>query len=669
MSSVADTMRKDGSLEFSGGQDAGRSPSIIQRNQVAAASNTSMRGGFLKPRPAWKKVSFEFVDTDVRTGFKTLGRFQHGSFFNGSDTPMLLSSHGGRLFKADLFSHRISEITPIVERSTATTSPFNVPAVGDTVAVSVITTNKLVPTTASGLSYSDVPIEIAGLEFELISVDSSTVATVQNNTLANVGILVPSDSSFTFSFPDTNSQSLWQGWSAQAENYWIYQDNQSLPIIFNGAVARRSSLALREVPVGNVMAYTMGRLIVSLPNRESFRIGDLVFGSSGSEANGYRDSVLRFTENDYLNEGGDFIARVFGAPSGYGPITAIKAISMMDTALGQGPCLVGTPNIIFTLNLPFDRTTWQASASPLQTVTPIVGPVGQNNVVNVNTDLWYRGSDASIHSLILARRDFTSWGNAPQSSELGKTLNYDTPWLLEHGSAVFVDNRRLETCSPVPSNRGVWHRGLVSMDFNLLASLRNRAAPAWEGIWSGLRILQLVSGRINSVEHCYAYVLNDSDEIEIWELDESLLEDNGTEPIVWAPTLCSYNFADGFNMKKLETGELFVDDVRGSVSIAIQYRSDQNPCWQDWDTFALCAKNEDCGPFACAGPSEYREQFRSKLKLHQPPDDFDAINKRKYRTGYEFQPRLEITGHCEIKQLRLLAFDEPESTLAERSVI
>jgi hypothetical protein len=662
-------MRNDGSLEFSGGQDAGRSPAIIAKNQVAFATNTSMRGGFLKPRPALVKRTFAFSNAATETAFKTGGRFQHAAFFDGTTLPMLLSSQGGRLFKIDLLQKKISEITPVVARTTTTTVQFVLPAVNDTIVVSVENSYRLTPTAASKLTLADVPLTINGLSVELTAVNSIVSITVKNKIAANVGVTVPSASSVKWTYLDTNSGSLWQGWSTQAENYWIYQDNQSLPIIFNGSVARRSILSRDEVPVGNIMSYTMGRLIVALPDRTSFRVGDLVFGPSGNMLYNYRDAMLRFTENKYLNEGGDFVARVFGAPSGFGPITAIKPLSMMDSQLGQGPCVVGTPYVIFSLNLPFDRTTWKNLSSPLQTVTPVLGPVGQNNTVNINTDLWYRGTDGAIHSFIMARRDFTSWGNSPQSSELGSTLGFDTTWLLEYGSSVFFDNRRLETCSPVPSPYGIWHRGLVSLDFNLISSLRSRVSPAWEGVWSGLRFLQLIFGNVQGKERCFVFALNNSNEIEVWEFDLEAIEDNYTTPIRWTANMGSYNFTNGFNLKKLETGELFVDDVQGSVSMVIKYRSDQNPCWRVWDAFAFCSKNEDCGPFTCGGPISYREQFRSKIKLHQPPDDFDTINGRKYRTGYEFQPRLENTGHFELKQIRVLAFDEPETANAERSLL
>jgi hypothetical protein len=275
-----------------------------------------------------------------------------------------------------------------------------------------------------------------------------------------------------------------------------------------------------------------------------------------------------------------------------------------------------------------------------------------------------------IRSYLIAQRDFSNtWGNTPQSVEVGQTLSYDTEHLLAYSSAALFDNRLLMTVSPVPSPRGVWHRGLVSLDFNLVSSIRGRSAPAWEGVWSGLRILRILSCLVDFKPRCFIWALNDAMEIELWEMDPDRHSDHENDRIVWTMDLPSYNCNDGFYLKKLETGEIHIDKVRDQVDLAVKYRSDQNPCWQPWGSFSVCALTEDCAVANCQPPMNLKPQFRSKLKLFTPPDAFDTINARKFRTGYEFQPRLEITGACEIKQLRIAALPEPESAHGERNVV
>jgi len=575
MSNGAQEFLKDGAITLEGGQDNGRSPSIIQRNQVAFATNTTFRGGFAAPRPGLKKRVLNFNQNGALTAAFEGGRFQHAAFYDGNGFPSLMSSHGGRQFKIDLTTFNVSEISPM---------------------------------------------------------------------------------------GGYNSSLLRIGWSVQAENYWIYQDNQSLPIIFDGASSRRANPANNEIPVGNVMAYVNARIVVALRDSQSFRAGNLLFGKTGTTAD-----ILQFDENNYLNEGGDFIARVFGAPSGYGPILAMKAISQTNTQLGQGPLIVFTPNVAFTVNLPFDRTVWKNLNNALQTVNPIKGFLSQNSTVGINGDIWGRSLDG-IRSYIFSQRAYNQWANTPMSDEVQPTLNYDTQNLVPFASAVLFDNRLLMTISPVPSVHGVWHRGLVSLDFNILSSLpRPLSNPAWEGTWTGLRILQIVSAMVDFKERCFIYALNDNDNIELWELTTGDRFDNENARIKWTLDFPSYNCGDSFRFKCLQLAELFIDQVAGTVKIVSKYKPDQYPCFLPWDTTEVCAKYQDCGPDTCSGPVTYREQFRSKIRFHQPADDFDTQNRRRHRTAYEFQPRLEMEGYCQIKQLRILAKPEDEVFFAERT--
>ena len=458
--------------------------------------------------------------------------------------------------------------------------------------------------------------------------------------------------------PNSSTQPI--GWSTQAENYWIYQDNQSYPIIFNGASSRRSNPMRSEVPVGNVMAYTMGRLVVALPDRQSFRVGDLVFGASGTPAFGYVDALLRFTENNYLNEGGDFVARVFGAPTNFGPILSMKANEQTNTSLGQGPLIVGTPNVVFTVQLPFDRTVWKNLAQALQTASPIKGPLGQRSTVSYNADLFYRALDGIRSYAQTNRQQQSTYDKTPISSELGDTLSFDTMSLLEHGSAAIFDRRLLMTISPVNSDMGVWHRGLVALDFNLSSGARKKMPPAWEDVWTGLRILQLVPALVDRQERLFIYALNSLDEIELWELDLDAKFDEGQTAIRWTLDFPSYNCGDSDNFKRLETARMVVDNLVGDLNVTLKYRTDLNPCWQPWGTAERCAAFEDCGPFDCFGPKTLREQQRTPIRFTMPPDTFDPINSHKYRTGYAFQPQLSMEGYCQIQSLRIYALDEPE---------
>jgi hypothetical protein len=465
---------------------------------------------------------------------------------------------------------------------------------------------------------------------------------------------------------DINDPSADLGWSEQVENYWVYQDNQAFPIIFDGSRSVRSDPQKSQIPSGNVMCYAQGRLAVALPDRTTFRIGDIVFGESGTILNGHRDAPLYFTENNYLNEGGDFAARVFGAPSNVGVIKSMIALAQTDTQLGQGSVLVGCSKMIFSLNLPFDRTTWKNLANALQTANPINGPLGQDSTININADVWFRRLDG-IGSFMLARREFqSSWTNTPMSAEIQDILDFDTEALLEHGSAVYWQNRMLMTHSPVNDPIGVWHRGLVALDFNLVSTIRGKATPAWEGIWEGLRILKIVTAIVGNVERCYIYALSPNDQVEVWELDNDANWDDGinaTTPgfINRTIDLRSMTCGDSDNFKRLETARLVISNMVGPAVGTLKYRTDESPCWNPWDDFNRCSKYQDCGPPECSGPHTFREQERQPIRFKMPPDTFSIVSGLKNRTGYEFQPRLELTGSFDVREFRIFALDQAEA--------
>jgi hypothetical protein len=531
----------------------------------------------------------------------------------------------------------VREITPNKSKSTETTAAFTIPAVGATVNVSVLDATGLV---------TQLPIlDIGGYVLELTAVNSPTSITVKNMEAGEVGVVVAIASAVNFAVFDANAPNITLNWCRQAENYWLLQDNSSFPVIFDGSKTLRANQATKQVPIGNVMCYGFGRLLVALPGRTTYRVGDLVFGNSGTEEHDRRDAILYFTENDYLNEGGDLVAKVYGAPSNGGNITAMQPAAMTNTSLGQGPILAGTPNVVFSVNLPFDRTQWKNLAEALQTANPINGPVSQDGMITVNTDVWYRSIDG-IRSYITAQRQFNGeWGNTPLSAEVNSILEKDTEEWLEWGSGVLFDNRAMWTVSPQMTGHGVYHRGLVVLDFNINSKLRKKSGPAWEGIWTGLRILKIVRTMVRNKERCFMWVLNDDSEIELWEMDKKANEDttaSGATPISREMHTPAYNGGDNDRFKKLMTARLIVTGLVGSATITVQYRSDESACWNDWYTNTFCSKKEDCTPTGCV-PKVYMPQTRFPIRLPEPPDDFDSITGKKKRTGYNFQLRIAVT--------------------------
>jgi hypothetical protein len=449
----------------------------------------------------------------------------------------------------------------------------------------------------------------------------------------------------------------------QAENYLIVQDGQSRALIFDGASSRRAGD--NEIPVGTSMAYVNGRLSVAIGGQ--YVVGDIVGGPSGTVQKGFRDAVLKFTENTFLNEGGSF-----SLPVQSGKISAMTPTANINTATGQGSMIVASRKTVCTTDLPLDRTTWKSLTIPIQTIAQLsFGIQGQNQAAICNDDLWYRSKDG-YRSLIIAVRNFNiGWGNTPMSKEMNRVLALDDKTLLEHGSIVNFDNRMLATVSPVATDYGVYHRGLAVLDFDLISGMGTRGIsdslnppnPAWEGVWTGLNILQVVSGEYDTVDRCFAFVLNADNEVELWEITTNAPFDEGDSRIVWWLETPSMGYGDRFNLKELQHGELTYDQILGNVDFRAQYRPDLYPFWKDWESWGECATYKDCD--GGCNPKNYAAQYRPKHVLNQPDEAFVPGLGRMFRWGYEFQKRITVTGHARLKQCRFVCHDVQESPLGE----
>jgi hypothetical protein len=469
---------------------------------------------------------------------------------------------------------------------------------------------------------------------------------------------------------DPNNSTLEQAWLAQGQDFLVINDGESRPLSFNGATVTRLPVGT-WLPVGKQIHYVNGRFIVALPDGRSYIAGDLVYSRvSGTPAYNFRDSILRTTENASILAG-----QPFAIPLDAGAITSLFSVAIPDTSLGQGPLQVGTTGGVFSVDLPLDATLWTTTQQPSQVVSlPNGGPTGFYSTVTVNGDAWYRGGDG-LRSFVTARRDFNTWVQTPLSQELARVLPYDTPQLLQWSSALNFGNRLLCTCSPYKvSDRGIVHRGLVALDFNNISSITARSQPAYDGVWTGLPILQLVKGKFNGVERCFAFALDSDNAITLYELGvdgSSRFDWDGEQQVpmeCWleSPALLGREGDPRVNvLKRIVAGDLFLSQLSGTgdgdVTVTVQYRPDYYPCYVDWgDEFTMCAPA--CAqPTNCTQPSTTQPQYATNLRLPQPADDCNEVAMRPFRTGYFFQVKVAWTGHLALHSFSLWATPQPEN--------
>ena len=512
--------------------------------------------------------------------------------------------------------------------------------------------------TNANITAPNVVIGATTADFTNPSPNETAIASLTPGGQVTISISIP--------YVGQEGQTVWIG----TEQYAIYQAPlppiTSTLLLINltdvsvGAyVNPEPIMSVPEIPAGRMGAYGMGCNACSLTDGISFIIGDVVGSGAGTQANNYRDAILKTVTNDFIAGGGSF-----RLPGTGDIITAMIFPPNLDTSLGQGPLQIGTAFSIFSNNVPgTDPATWAATTNPIQTESlKDKGPLGQNSTISVNSDTFFRSFEG-IGSLVLARRDFDQWGNKSISNEMQRVLDADNQALLSYGSSITCDNRFLSTAIPNVSGRGVFHIAVASLNLDLISSLRTTLPPCWEGAWTGVNVLQMITGRVNGSKRDFAFTFNiDQNAIELYEfLPEKTSEhmDNGVTPILYlfeTPVIFNKYIKPPTELTQLRDGEVYLSNIKGNVSVDVYYRPDYYPCWTLWRHFDVCQSND---------ADNSKAGYRTRIGLGEPSvEDCEPGNNRPLRTGYFFQCRVVITGSCTWKGMKASAITVPQATFA-----
>lgn len=412
---------------------------------------------------------------------------------------------------------------------------------------------------------------------------------------------------------------------------------------------------VQEIGVGRMGTYGKGRNWYSLPDGRSYRATDIVGSSSGSPALKFRDAVLRETHNTFLTTG-DFVI-----PGNIGDIQSMTFMANLDTSLGQGPLQIGTPDTIFSCDAPVDESTWQSISNPIQTVSlKGQGSLSQYGAINLNSDLIFR-SRIGWGSLILAIREFYTWGNTPISEELKRIVVQDDKTLLPFNSSIDFDNRLISTTKPVQSQAGVFHQGFMAMNLDPVSTLAGKSPSIYDGLWEGVNALQWIAGQFSGNNRAFAFSYNTvANKIELYELlkdNEATADFDGAEnvPIGWSiessVLFRNVKGKDPNDLCRLEAGVFFLANVVGEVRYEIFYRPQFHPCWILWDSGSVCANTNG------------QKQNKASIGIRAPSaDDCDPSNNRPFKISESFQFKFVFHGSCQFYGARFIAsaFDEPE---------
>lgn len=456
---------------------------------------------------------------------------------------------------------------------------------------------------------------------------------------------------FDVSPTTANSARLPQAWMVQANQHLIVQDGVSKPIIHDGSNTFRAEDD--EVPVGTCMAFGNARLWVS--DRDNVYAGDL----AGLDP----ESHLRFTENTYLSTGGAFVFP--------GTVTAMAFLPRLDAVTEQGELMVFTNGTVSSIRADvFDRTKWQDTPGMQRLVFPSIGAMGQRSVIASNQDLFFRSSDG-IRSIRSTLTDLANNGKTSVSEEVSRVTKQDTNHWLQYVSGVRFDNRILMTAAPRVYRFGTgtndWvhlSTKILSLDLVPFSILGQESNSAWDGEWTGLNIIQMVTGEFEGVERCFALCVDCTGTNSLWEItrdyefdlvwpDETVQSATERIPIQSSVEMRRYDFEKPFEPKQLERAELYFSEVMGPVTVTLDYRPETDPVWRSWRSYTFGYGFETCGldPALCAPPTMQKGIWRRRAGR---PDDLICASdqERLTRYGKEFQIRINWVGSARLMKFR-----------------
>jgi hypothetical protein len=528
---IADKNRVfDGWLSLEGGVDAGREPDTIDINQVQSAINLTFRGGSPATRPGVRKLDESFpliVDPD------DIHHVPHPEkqvwCYNAPYQVGSVDKIGGEYVNPKDNAHWYTTLPnpPYYRMDTHLTNENS----------EYIYRNGIFQCAQAYSPHNGEDCIMALVGGRLFKI-------IPGISTAKVREIIIEDEPRNL----RNMKRMPLGYMLQADKWLIAQDGISAPIIYDGSKARRSKTSglpdETEIPVGTIMAYGMGRIVVTVNDRD-VAFGDLIGSHDLPDP---ADSLVLFTERNFLAEGQDA-----AIPFTQGIVTGMMFFPQQDTSTGNGQLIVfaerGATN--FFLSIP--REQWKTSAFQILSMLT-TGLRGHRSIAVVNEDLWFR-SDDGVRSYRQARSEPTGWAHIPLSTPVRQYLENDSEFLLKFCSAIYFDNRIICTTSPMWNQGRPLHWGLVAVDFDIISSFGGSVQapeatkPAWEGFWwveKSILPTQLLTGTFNGITRAFMFavvpVSDGTHQNQLFELSVDDKDDWDGQRIQWEMVSRSFDF-------------------------------------------------------------------------------------------------------------------------------
>lgn len=466
-----------------------------------------------------------------------------------------------------------------------------------------------------------------------------------------------------------NNPLLLHTWFAQGYEWLFIQNGEQNALVWNGqdtsqqANYFRADPALNQVPVGSVMAFIYGMLVVtSADGRNQIAVGNQAYSDNQTNSS----DILSFTDSTYWAEGG-----YFDIAADLGDIMGAVAMPYLDTGSGQNELVVLCRNGGTSFDFSGARTTWLDTQ--VQRICLIgMGCVSSHSLALLNGDLIYKGRDG-IRSYQNSRIEFEQgYNQSPLSYDVDRWIRQENQALFEFNCQVAWNNMLFSSVMPMmqPCALGTsygyhrYHRGMLAYDCQPQSRIEG-GNPSWQGLWTGPRPTAFADGFDGGIHRAFCFSFDTDGQNRVYEFQQAGDFDisNGLKKSIVSmydtPSYCGQSSsssqwagsgANRFSHKRLFGCNIELSDIRQAVQFAIQYRPDGCPCFIPWKEATIgcdCADPADGnGPFQ--QPSWSRRDFGNPSNQCAPGStEMAAI----FRSA---QYRVTLTGAATVDRLGIL---------------
>lgn len=465
-------------------------------------------------------------------------------------------------------------------------------------------------------------------------------------------------------FFDGNEPTFQHAWFVQGFNWMVIQDGLSLPIVWDGTnPPRRSNPGPpvttggpgNEIPVGSVMAFNQGYIIVcSSDGTNQIAVSDQVY-SNPSFPYPSTQALITFA---YKGPGENPI----GFPIFQGDINGLFSMPYLDTGTGQNELIVAGTDGLVSIDLSGQRDTW-IDTQIIRISLVGIGCYSSHSLCSLNGDLFFRNTDG-IYSYRNSRLEFQStWNQAPISLDVRTWLDQDRPDLVQFNQQISWNNYLFSTVYPVifPPNNPLagFHRcfrGILVMDCEPESTVSRQGQPIWNGVWTGLRTTAMVEGRLGLQHRAFAFSYDADGVNRLYELSKTGLDDTFEgSPVPIKSFFDSANIGNeqgltnNFLPKVVGSAELELSNLQEPVQIDISLRPDSSPCYVPITTYTA-----GCGCFVppavpCLTFSQpsYDRRVTSGLDGKCIPGTGLPLSNLRH-----WQARIAMTGFAEVERMR-----------------